>query len=83
MLILKHRGNYHEDRDQDGPDPVNTGVLSVVSTASFAQNFVLYPSAYGNADATAATVPPVDGGITASDWGYQGASRQHCSRTSR
>jgi hypothetical protein len=41
------------------------------------------PSAYGNADATAATVPPVDGGITASDWGYQGASRQDCSRTGR
>jgi hypothetical protein len=58
-------------------------VLSVVPTASFAQNFVTYPSAYGNADATAATVPPVNGGITASDWGYQGASRQHRARTDR
>jgi hypothetical protein len=59
-------------------------VLSVVPTVSFAQNFVTYPSAYGNADATAATVPPVDGGgITAPDWGYQGASRQHRARTDR
>jgi hypothetical protein len=50
-------------------------VLSVISTASFAQNFVTYSAAYGNANATVATVAPAVGRFTAADWGY--APRQH------
>jgi hypothetical protein len=49
-------------------------VLSVAATAAYAQNYVTYSSAYGNA--TASTVAPVDGRISASDLGYQGISRQ-------
>ena len=58
-------------------------VLCVVSTASFAQDFVTYSSAYGNANATVPTVEPVDGSIGASDWGNQSGPRQHRSRTGR
>lgn len=57
-------------------------VLSVGSTASFAENFVTYSSAYGKAAATDA-VAPIAGGITASDRGYQSAWRQHRSQTDR
>jgi hypothetical protein len=58
-------------------------VLSVVSTASFAQDFVTYSSAYGNANATVPTVDPVDGSIGASERGYQSGPRQHRARTGR
>jgi hypothetical protein len=54
-----------------------------VSTASFAQDFVTYSSAYGNANATIPTVEPVDGSIGASDWGHQSGPRQHRARTGR
>jgi hypothetical protein len=57
-------------------------VLSVGPTASFAQNFVAYSSAYGKAT-TVDEIAPVADGITALDRGYQGAWRQHRSRTDR
>jgi hypothetical protein len=62
-----------------------TAVLSVASTQSFAQNFVNYPSAYGNSHPTiiaraptpvggTRVTPPV-GRFTASDFGFQAAPR--------
>jgi hypothetical protein len=56
-------------------------VLSLATTASSAQNYITYSGAYGNANATVATVSPIDGGITASDWGYQSGPRQHRPRS--
>jgi hypothetical protein len=58
-------------------------VLGIVSTASFAQDFVTYSSAYGNANATVPTVDPVGGSMSASDLGYQSGPRQHRPRTGR
>jgi len=58
-------------------------VLGVVSTASFAQDFLTSSGAYGNANATVPTVEPVDGSISASDWGYQSGPRQHRWRAGR
>jgi hypothetical protein len=50
--------------------------LSVSSMASFAQNFVTYPSApYGNAHPTIRTVAPVFGRFTVSDFASQGSRR--------
>ena len=57
--------------------------LSVFSTASFAQDFTNYSSAYGNANATVATVSPADGSISTPDWGYQNGPRQHRVRVGR
>jgi hypothetical protein len=57
--------------------------LSTVSRASFAQDFITYSSSYGRANATVATVAPVNGGISATDWGFQSAPRQHHSRSGR
>jgi hypothetical protein len=45
--------------------------LSVVSTASFAQNFVAYSSAFGNSHPTIRVVAPVVGRFAASDFAYQ------------
>ncbi len=59
--------------------------LSIASMQSFAQNFVNYPSAYGNSHPTImARMPTPVGGsrvalpvgrFTASDFGYQAAPR--------
>ena len=57
--------------------------LSVVSTASLAQDFTNYSSAYGNANATVATVSPADGSVSAPEWGYQNGPRQHRVRVGR
>jgi len=57
-------------------------VLSVGSTASLAQNFVTYSSAYGKATAIDEIAPVADR-ITALDRGYQGAWRQYRSHTDR
>jgi hypothetical protein len=46
-----------------------------VSTATFAQNFVAYSSAFGNSHPTIRTVAPAVSRFTASDFGYQGAPR--------
>jgi hypothetical protein len=60
-----------------------TAALSVAATQSFAQNFVNYPSPYGNSHPTiiARTPTPIGGSkvtasagrLTASDFGYQAA----------
>ncbi len=50
-------------------------VVSVLSTASFAQNFVSYSTAQVNA------VTTVKSGFTAADLGYQGGPKQHRLRT--
>jgi hypothetical protein len=50
-------------------------MLFAVSTASFAQNFVAYTSAFGNSHPTIRTVAPAASCFTASDFGYQGAPR--------
>jgi hypothetical protein len=62
-----------------------TAALSIASTQSFAQNFVNYPSAFGNSHPTiiarmptpvgGSKVAPTVGRFTASDFGYQAASR--------
>jgi hypothetical protein len=82
MLILIHKGDRHEGRDHDGSDRVNACRPVSRLTASFAQNFVTYSSAYGKAAAIDEMAPIADG-ITASDRGYQGAWRQHRSHTDR
>jgi hypothetical protein len=46
-------------------------VLSIVSSTSFAQNFVTYSSAFGNAHPTINTMAPVISRFTASDFGSQ------------
>src|SRR5258708_16527982 len=48
--------------------------LSIVSTASFAQNFVNWTSAYGNSHPTI-TVAPTVGRLTASDFDSASAPR--------
>jgi hypothetical protein len=60
-------------------------LLSIASAQSFAQNFVNYPSPYGNSHPTiiartptpvgASRVTPAVGRFTASDFGYQAAPR--------
>jgi hypothetical protein len=62
-----------------------SAALSVASTQSFAQNFVNYPSAYGNSQPTiiartptpvrGSRVAPTVGRFTASDFGYQASPR--------
>jgi hypothetical protein len=62
-----------------------TAALSVATTQSFAQNFVNYPSPYGNSHPTIIARTPTSvggskvtasaGRFTASDFGYQAAPR--------
>jgi len=62
-----------------------TAALSIVTTQSFAQNFVNYPSPYGNSHPTiiartptpagGSKVTPRVGPFTTSDFGYQAAPR--------
>jgi hypothetical protein len=52
-------------------------VFSVISTASFAENFVAYSGAFGSADSTVTSVAPVASHFGASDFGYQVARRTH------
>jgi hypothetical protein len=49
--------------------------LSMVSTASFAQNYIQWSSAFGNGHPTVTTVAPIVGRFTASDFGAQTAPR--------
>jgi hypothetical protein len=57
--------------------------LAAAPTASSAQEFVTYSSAYGSANATSPTAAPADGNIGATDWGFQSVPRQHRARTGR
>ena len=54
--------------------------MAVASTASFAQNYVTWSSAYGNSHPTI-TVAPTVGRITASDFGSATAPRMRHSHT--
>jgi hypothetical protein len=58
-------------------------VLAAAPTASSAQEFVTYSSAYGSANATSPTAAPADSNIGAADWGSQTVPRHHRARTGR
>ena len=83
MLMLKRKEIVMKTETKVTLILSTLAVVGIVSTASFAQDFVTYSSAYGNANATVPTVEPLDGSISASDWGYQSGPRQHRWRTGR